>query len=365
MRGAHVYPAVHRLADRTPRCARVGRRLAPDGDRRAAGRSSTILDRRSPREPPSTPDRDRRSRVRRLPGRPHAVPRWPRGAAEIVLINPTDYFLYLPLLPEVAAGILEPRRVVGVAHRHAAAASGWCSARSTTSTSTGRRVTLHRPRGRRRRAGLRPARPGRRQRQQAAADPGRRRARARLPRHARGAVPARPHHPADRAGRPPPTTRPSAAARCTFVVVGAGYTGTEVAAQGVLFTDALAAAEHRLRRDGPRPRWLLLDIADRVLPELDERLSRTADRVLRAARRRGPHRAPRSRRPPPTACCWTTASSSTPASLIWCVGVRPDPLVEDLGLPTEQGPAVRRRSTSTCPATRRCSPAGTPPPCPT
>src|ERR671935_497149 len=31
--------------------------------------------------------------------------------AEIVLINPTDYFLYVPLLPEVAAGILEPRRV--------------------------------------------------------------------------------------------------------------------------------------------------------------------------------------------------------------------------------------------------------------
>src|SRR5918995_4215596 len=32
-------------------------------------------------------------------------------AAEIVLINPTDYFLYLPLLPEVAAGVLDPRRV--------------------------------------------------------------------------------------------------------------------------------------------------------------------------------------------------------------------------------------------------------------
>src|SRR3954466_6047556 len=31
--------------------------------------------------------------------------------AEIVLINPTDYFLYLPLLPEVAATILEPRRI--------------------------------------------------------------------------------------------------------------------------------------------------------------------------------------------------------------------------------------------------------------
>ncbi len=34
-----------------------------------------------------------------------------RDKAEIVLLNPTDYFLYLPLLPQVAAGILEPRRV--------------------------------------------------------------------------------------------------------------------------------------------------------------------------------------------------------------------------------------------------------------
>ena len=32
-------------------------------------------------------------------------------SAEGTLINPTDYFLYLPLLPEVTAGILDPRRV--------------------------------------------------------------------------------------------------------------------------------------------------------------------------------------------------------------------------------------------------------------
>lgn len=32
-------------------------------------------------------------------------------AVEVILINPTDHFLYLPLLPEVTAGILEPRRV--------------------------------------------------------------------------------------------------------------------------------------------------------------------------------------------------------------------------------------------------------------
>src|SRR5262245_22890221 len=34
-----------------------------------------------------------------------------RGRADIVVVNPTDYFLYLPLLPEVAAGLIEPRRV--------------------------------------------------------------------------------------------------------------------------------------------------------------------------------------------------------------------------------------------------------------
>lgn len=32
-------------------------------------------------------------------------------SAEAVLVNPSDYFLYVPLLPEVAAGILDPRRV--------------------------------------------------------------------------------------------------------------------------------------------------------------------------------------------------------------------------------------------------------------
>src|SRR3954451_16732788 len=32
---------------------------------------------------------------------------------EVVVLNPTDYFLYLPLLPEVAAGVLDPRRVTG------------------------------------------------------------------------------------------------------------------------------------------------------------------------------------------------------------------------------------------------------------
>ena len=37
--------------------------------------------------------------------------RLPPDAADLVLVNPTDHMLYVPLLPEVAGGILEPRRV--------------------------------------------------------------------------------------------------------------------------------------------------------------------------------------------------------------------------------------------------------------
>jgi NADH:ubiquinone reductase (H+-translocating) len=118
-------------------------------------------------------------------------------------------------------------------------------------------------------------------------------------------------------------------------VVGAGYTGTEVTAQGQLMTT-------RLTRDMPglvaeQIRWMLLDTAPRLLPELDPRLSKTADRVLR---RRGVE--------------VLTGTSVTEAldgyvqlstgdkvptrSLIWCVGVRADPLVDGLNhLGTNRG----------------------------
>jgi NADH:ubiquinone reductase (H+-translocating) len=123
-------------------------------------------------------------------------------------------------------------------------------------------------------------------------------------------------------------------ARCTFVVVGAGYTGTEVTAHGQLLTTRLARTMPGLA--GQQIRWMLLDTAPRLLPELDKRLSKTADRVLR---RRGVE--------------VLTGASITEAfegyvqlstgdkvptrSLIWCVGVRADPLVDGLSLGTNRG----------------------------
>jgi NADH dehydrogenase len=125
-------------------------------------------------------------------------------------------------------------------------------------------------------------------------------------------------------------------ARLTFVVVGAGYTGTEVAAQGVLYTEAITRHRENLRG---RVRWLLIDTADRVLPQLDIRLARASDRVLRE---RGVEvRLKDSVKEATADGVHLSDGDFVPTkALIWCVGVRPDPLIDSLGLQTKQGRLV-------------------------
>jgi NADH dehydrogenase len=126
-------------------------------------------------------------------------------------------------------------------------------------------------------------------------------------------------------------------ARCTFVVVGGGYTGTEVAAQGQLLTTRLARALPGLA--GQPIRWLLLDTAPRLLPELDPRLSRTAERVLR---RRGVDvLTGQSVAEAGDGYVQLSTGEKVPThSLIWCVGVRPDPFVDGLNKATNRGRLV-------------------------
>jgi NADH:ubiquinone reductase (H+-translocating) len=127
------------------------------------------------------------------------------------------------------------------------------------------------------------------------------------------------------------------AARCTFVVVGAGYTGTEVTANGERLTTRLARKLPGLA--GQKIRWMLLDTAPRVLAELDPRLSRTAERVLR---RRGVEvlTGESVAEALDGSVQLTTGAKIPTRSLIWCVGVRADPLVEDLDLATDRGRLV-------------------------
>jgi NADH dehydrogenase len=256
-------------------------------------------------------------------------------AAEIVLINPTDYFLYLPLLPEVAAGVIEPRRITVPL---AATLPGVRVVLGEVDSVDldARRVGWTDPEGGRRELGY--------DRLVLAAGsvnkllpiPG-------VAEHAHGfrgipeALYLRDHVTRQielAASTEDPRERE---ARCTFVVVGAGYTGTEVAAQGPLFTDALVRQHAALR--GQRVRWMLLDVAERVLPELDPRLSHTADRVLRE---RGVEvRMGQSVEEATRECVRLTTGEEVPTrTLVWCVGVRPDPLVEGVGLPTQKGRIV-------------------------
>ena len=125
--------------------------------------------------------------------------------------------------------------------------------------------------------------------------------------------------------------------RCTFVVVGGGYTGTEVTAHGQLMSSRLCKSMPGLA--GQHVRWMLLDTAPRLLPELDRHLSRTAERVLR---RRGVEvlTGASVAEASDEFVHLTTGEKVPTRSLIWCVGVRADPLVDGLDLETNRGRLV-------------------------
>ncbi|MFF0692570.1 FAD-dependent oxidoreductase [Streptomyces tendae] len=255
-----------------------------------------------------------------------------RHQADITLLNPTDYFLYLPLLPQVAAGILEPRRVsvsLSGTLPHVRLVLGEADGIDLD----GHTVHYTGPEGE---EGTLPF-----DRLVLAAGsvnkllpiPG-------VAEHAHGfrglpeALYLRDHVTRQVELAAAADDRAECAARCTFVVVGAGYTGTEVAAHGAMYTDA-QVRKHPMRT-GMRPRWMLLDVAPRVMPEMDERLSRTAERVLR---QRGVdvRMGTSVKEATHDGVVLTDGSTVDTRTLVWCVGVRPDPLVESLGLPMERG----------------------------
>jgi NADH:ubiquinone reductase (H+-translocating) len=257
------------------------------------------------------------------------------ATTEVVLINSTDYFLYLPLMPQVAGGLVEPRHICSSLSRRQGATRcvlgtvqhvdprqkvvSWAGPEGASGQVRYDRVILA--------AGsvnkLLPV-PG-------------------IAQYAHGfrtiaeAIFLRDHITRQLELAAVASDDAEREARCTFVVVGAGYTGTEVAAQGQLLTARLARTMPGLA--GQQIRWLLLDTAARLLPELDERLSKTADRVLR-------HRGVEVRTGQSVADALdgyvqlSTGEKVPTRSLIWCVGVRADPLVDGLDLDTNRGRLV-------------------------
>src|SRR5258708_2268223 len=198
-----------------------------------------------------------------------------RGKLDVVLVNPTDYFLYLPLLPEVTAGILDPRTVAAPL----SSAGRWVRHELGAVTAVdldARQVIARDPDGNLRTIGYDKLVVALGSVNKLLPVPG-------VTDHAHGfrslaeAIYLRDHllrqlEIADLSQDPAERE-----ARCTFVVVGAGYTGTEVAASGQLLT-RIAARRHA-GLSGQRLRWILIDIAPRLMPRLDPRLSAPASRV--------------------------------------------------------------------------------------
>ncbi|MGH3761675.1 NAD(P)/FAD-dependent oxidoreductase [Actinophytocola sp.] len=243
---------------------------------------------------------------------------------ELVAVNPADFMLYVPLLPEVAGGTLDPRRVA-VPLRTKLPRTRAVLGNVTWIDLVGRTVTVVDVEGHRRdltwdRLVIASGSVTR-----LLAIPG-------VAEHAKGfksiaeSVYLRDHvlrqlELADQTEDPAVRRE-----RTTFVVVGAGYTGTELAAQGMELT-------RQAKQDA---RWILVDMADRVLPNLSERLSGPAQRILE---KRGVEvRLNTSVSEVTGTRVRLTDGSEVPTRTVaWCVGVRPDPIVEPLGLPTTKG----------------------------
>ena len=124
-----------------------------------------------------------------------------------------------------------------------------------------------------------------------------------------------------------------AQARRTIVVVGASYSGTEL----VLQLRALAhAAAKQMNFDPTSVKFLLLDLAEQVMPEVGEKLGARAQKVLR---KRGidVRLGLTLNEVHPGHVVLSDDSRVNAHTVAWVTGVTAAPLIETLELPTEKG----------------------------
>jgi NADH dehydrogenase len=257
--------------------------------------------------------------------------RLPADEAEIYLVNPENFMLYTPLLPEAAAGTIEPRHVV-VPLRQAlrrtrvrvGSVTGVGLDRRTCTyvTAGGAERTLHWDRLVVALGSVSRMFPV----------PG-------LAEHAVGfkTLPEAIHlrnHALEQLELADATDDPEERrARLGFVVVGAGYAGTELIAELHGLVRRALRLYPGLRQSDTR--WVLADMAPRVLPELGGRLSERALEVLRG---RGIEiRLGTSlEQVGPDWVRFTDREWMPATTVVWTAGVTPDPLAGKLGLATDE-----------------------------
>jgi NADH dehydrogenase len=124
----------------------------------------------------------------------------------------------------------------------------------------------------------------------------------------------------------------------SFVFVGAGYAGVEALAElADLVDDALRYYE---TLQGIRPRWVLVDAAPKILPQLPQRLGEYAMREL-TGRGIDIRVSTRLERVAATEVELSDGEAIPTETLVWTAGVKPNPLLAALGLPLDDQGRVR------------------------
>ena len=265
----------------------------------------------------------------------HLERRLPREAAEIVIVSPTDYMPYTSLLPEVGTGTVDPRHIA-VSLSATLRRTRHIPGHAVGVDYGNRSLTVAGPDGQRRELGW----------HRLVLTPGSVSRTLPLPgisEQAKGfkniaeALYLHDHMLAQMELADASDDPAQRQALCTFVVAGAGYTGTEVAGQGLLFTRAALRRYPRIRPG--ELRWLLVDRAPAILPELGPRLGNPALRILR---RRGVDvRLNTTIEEVTDGQDRLSDGTSVPTrTLVWSVGVTPGPLTQALGLETIKGRIV-------------------------
>lgn len=253
------------------------------------------------------------------------------GEAEILLVTPFSYQLYLPLLPQVASGVLTPQSVAvslrrSRRHRTRIVPGGAVGVDARAKVCVIRKITgelVDQP------YDYLVLAPGSVTR--TFDIPG-------LAEHSRGmktlaeAAHLRDHVIAqlDLADAAAPRSA-ERASRLGFVVVGGGYAGTETAASLQRLTTNAVGRYPRL--DRREISWHLVDVAPKLMPELGDRLGRAALDVLR---RRGIEVSLGASvaKAGPEDVTLTDGRVLPCRTLIWTAGVAASPLVATLGAET-------------------------------
>jgi NADH:ubiquinone reductase (H+-translocating) len=131
--------------------------------------------------------------------------------------------------------------------------------------------------------------------------------------------------------------RHRAEAQLTFVFVGAGYAGVEALAElSDLVRDAM---RHYPELPRHRARWVLVDAAPKILPEIPSRLGEYAAKQLT---RRGVEIHTSTTLASVGAGSVVLSGGKRIAShtLVWTAGVSPNPILRELGLPVDDRGAV-------------------------